>query len=537
MIHRRAILVSAVVCVVLGGGFFQPARPVGSNPAEMRVQIKSPLPGARLSDPVVQVQFEATGGPFVDVVLYADSNFVDRLAPDKNARFSGTLVWKGAPLGVHRLKVMAMDANKNVAEAEADIEVVAGAAVRPPAGSAPSGRLQIRFLNVADGGTITARTGAQGLPLASLRVEADAVPPRDTFPIQVYVDADGLDIGVAVNTNKELSFRADFQWSPLRGNGKYVLIAKALSFDRLTEVSQRITIEVAGIPPSVPSPLAKIIQVYQKEFGLALAAPAVARFNDLANPSKSKWVSTAYIGPTLYEVDVWDAGRTWGGTRPVNNPQPWPACRPAGRLRLLVVFVDYRNTDLTPDAALKALKAAAARANGEYAQYATDHGWKTPILQLDVTGAYVSPPPSPGKLITAAQTKSLTGFDPAQFDLLLQVDLDSALTYQQPGNTKQAGGIAFGGCDGSGAHEVNIWIELKGGPKPDADLYYTLLSHELAHVLGWQHTWPLGSGSGGATCDWNNENPTWPTLLFGWTDTDGDGVPEILDPTPYGLKK
>ena len=95
----------------------------------------------------------------------------------------------------------------------------------------------------------------------------------------------------------------------------------------------------------------------------------------------------------------------------------------------------------------------------------------------------------------------------------------------------------FKGCDGSGAHEVNIWIELKGGPKPDAELYYTLLSHELAHALGWQHVWPLGLGSGGATRDWNSENPTWPTLLFGWTDTDGDGVPEILDPTPYGLKK
>jgi hypothetical protein len=23
-------------------------------------------------------------------------------------------------------------------------------------------------------------------------------------------------------------------------------------------------------------------------------------------------------------------------------------------------------------------------------------------------------------------------------------------------------------------------------------------------------------------------------VLYGWTDTDGDGIPEIIDPTPYG---
>ena len=26
-----------------------------------------------------------------------------------------------------------------------------------------------------------------------------------------------------------------------------------------------------------------------------------------------------------------------------------------------------------------------------------------------------------------------------------------------------------------------------------------------------------------------------PALMLGWVDVDGDGVPEILDPTPYGI--
>ena len=33
--------------------------------------------------------------------------------------------------------------------------------------------------------------------------------------------------------------------------------------------------------------------------------------------------------------------------------------------------------------------------------------------------------------------------------------------------------------------------------------------------------------------DWSSDD--WiPYDLFGWSDTDGDGVPEIIDPTPYG---
>ena len=30
-------------------------------------------------------------------------------------------------------------------------------------------------------------------------------------------------------------------------------------------------------------------------------------------------------------------------------------------------------------------------------------------------------------------------------------------------------------------------------------------------------------------------NASFQTLLFGWTDSDEDGILEILDPTPYGL--
>jgi hypothetical protein len=526
---------------------------ISAGDSTLHVRILSPASGARISDAIVGVQVEATGGPFVEILLYADGALVDHLNPEKNPGFVGTLVWKGAQPGKHHLKVMAVDWNKSTAEAETDIEVGAsepGSSTKTPSppsapasafpsappSATPSG-FYVRFLNIADGGTLSVQAGDGSLPSALIRLEAGSSTSQTILPYQILLDADEMCLGQALNREKELSFKTEFTWRPLRGNGKYLLVARAMAMDRHTEASARIIVNVAGFPSSRPTPLDTIIQVYQKKYGLAITAPAVARFNNSANPSESMWVSTAYIGPTFYEVDLWDSGRTFARTRSVKDPREWPVCRPAGRLKLLVVFLDYRNTNLNRNTALKALRSAAAKSNGFYSQYAAAHGWKAPILQLDVAGAYVSPPPSTGKLLTVAQVKSLTGFDPAQFDMLFEVDLDSARTYERPAGMETAGGLTFRGCDGSAAHNVNIWIELGSGPAPEATLYYTLLDHELAHAMGWQHEWPIGGGSTTTTREWKQGIQLWPTLLFGWTDTDGDGLPEILDPTPYGLKK
>jgi hypothetical protein len=55
----------------------------------------------------------------------------------------------------------------------------------------------------------------------------------------------------------------------------------------------------------------------------------------------------------------------------------------------------------------------------------------------------------------------------------------------------------------------------------------------MAHLWGWDHEWSRRCGRA--------PMPFAPfpaaTQLFGWEDVDGDGVPEILDPTPYGRSK
>ena len=56
-------------------------------------------------------------------------------------------------------------------------------------------------------------------------------------------------------------------------------------------------------------------------------------------------------------------------------------------------------------------------------------------------------------------------------------------------------------------------------------LAYAAYHHEIGHVWGWEHEWsdPFDLYMGFIT----------DASLFGWLDIDGDGLPEILDETPY----
>ncbi len=56
-----------------------------------------------------------------------------------------------------------------------------------------------------------------------------------------------------------------------------------------------------------------------------------------------------------------------------------------------------------------------------------------------------------------------------------------------------------------------------------------LYHHEVAHLWGWPGSHDSASCSGVF-----GFNLRVPPMLLGWEDVDGDGVPEILDPAPYG---
>ena len=359
---------------------------------------------------------------------------------------------------------------------------------------------------------------------------------------EISLLADGALVDQAADLGSQLQYYGTLNWSSPTP-GSHTLVVQALNPNKET-ASADVAVEVGGEAETVPTaaPTASvaiapppdvtqgIIALYQRYYGLTVPAPVIARFESL-DPADARWVSAAYVGNYLYEVGMFDDGRTDSIYFEVNRPSAggMVMCRPAGSYRMLVVFVDYGNTDITQAGALNALQTGAEAANMRYADYAAQHGLTAPILSLDVTGTYLAAPPTPGQLVTAEQVQSLTGFDASQFDLLAQVDLDTNNTY---GQGTGAGGYALEGCTGRGTRQVNIWIHMGGAASIDT-LAGSLLDHELSHIMGWQHWWPCGQG-GPAPADGQPCNPILPTFMFGWTDTDGDGLAEILDPTPYG---
>jgi hypothetical protein len=397
----------------------------------------------------------------------------------------------------------------------------------------------IRVLNVADKGTITAQMSENGVPFVTLEVEANGRLRRGDTPNAVALDANGEQVAyVCCNQRNQIPYRTELKWSPWRGNGKYALTILSQSEPGGPEVSQSLSVNVTGVPDAA-TPLATVLKMYRERFNLVLVKPVMTRIPPVNSHS---WYSAAYVGDTLYDVEVCDTGQVFTGSRPIGRAGEYPICHPSGRHHILVVFVDYGNTGITKTVAIQALRAATTATNGRYSDYAKRHNLKVPIMQLDVQGVYISPPPTRGQLITLEQIKQLANCDPSEFDLLAQVDLDTEHHFrdaQKSTSYDGAGGIAFKGCDGDGTKQVNMWVEVLDAQRLGITVQGSLLDHELAHVFGWDHHWPTGDGSTRESQAWNRSdlnNYVLPTLLFGWQDTDGDGIPEILDSTPYGQK-
>lgn len=431
-----------------------------------------------------------------------------------------------------------------MAQAEINVLVGAGAAVQQPtqpisqqptplptSSSTSVGGMQIRFLNVTDGDSLPASMDdKQGKPLVTALVEV-------TGPVCVGVQLqeDGVVVASADNSNQASPFQAELTWYPRHGGGEYVLFVGAGDANKQAWATSQNRVTESGAQAFTPSPpppeeheASKIItQKYMELWKLDVPYPALRRHND-PDPAASAWISAAYIGGQFYTLHLFDDRHVGSDSSPLNQPatEGSPTCRPAGKYRILVVFVDYGNTGISREMALNSLQTGTAAINAQYADFAKQHSLATPILQLQVTGAYVSLHPVPGKLITIEQVKALTSSDPAQFDLLAEVDLDAKNTYGGA-----AGGLAIYGCTGRRTQQVNLWSNVAAA----SDMEYlpkTLLIHELDHLMGWLHDWPCGpKGSPAESC---NQEP--PYLLFGWLDTNGDGVPEILAPNPYGTK-
>jgi len=414
--------------------------------------------------------------------------------------------------------------------------------------STPTGGMQIRFVNLTDGGTVPAVLDADGRPLVLVQVEVTGKVTQGVtltangFPA---VDAGGHDLAAA-NAGGALPFTGEIPWSPMNGGGDYTLVALAMDNDKqFAQATVHIT--VTGIPVFTPTPpppdltaaQQRISELIQQQFGVSIPKPSVYRFDAPQQPNISRWIGSAYYHGVRYYIDLYDDTHFAWSTSDYSDPAhlvsggKWVLCRPNGTFRVLTVFVDYGNTGANRDEVLAKVPAVVSWLNGLYTTSALNQGLSTSLMRVEADAAYVSPPPAPGEFLTADQIRSLTGKDPSAYDFLMQIDLDANGTlanryfsdYLEPG-----GGVALQGCGAENKFGiVNIWSSVA-----DSSVVGGLVmdfNHELSHLFGMVDNWPYVSAAGpdGMIID------DWiPYVMFGWTDSDGDGIPEIIDSTPYG---
>ena len=420
---------------------------------------------------------------------------------------------------------------------------------------APAGPVQI----------ITPQNGAE-IPAGPLPVQFTAV--NGPF-IETDLLVDNAPITSIVQDGASESVSGTLVWDqPIPGAHTLTVMALTINKDVLS-ASVQVNIEGGagqGTPIQPAQPAApdtgldaarqRVIQILHDNYGINMTTPAVGR-KSREGVTTDPWTSAVFYKDWFINVSLYPDGREVDYAYPLNYPaaEPLsdrmkpgnkliPMCRPRGVIKMLVVFVDYQNLGVTQVGALASLTEAVNQINARYVEAAQAVGLIDPILQLEATGAYLSSPPAGmDQLLTPDLARSTTRLDPADFDLLIQVDLDAKDTANIIGEYGSYG-FATSGC-GALPGDVNMWIgiskkeqlNLSGG---DPRLSYTL-GHEILHNMGYPigltgvHEWVCGDGSipdGSDQCDQNNL----PTLMLGWTDTDGDGVVEILDSTPYGLQ-
>jgi hypothetical protein len=193
---------------------------------------------------------------------------------------------------------------------------------------------------------------------------------------------------------------------------------------------------------------------------------------------------------------------------------------PAGRFRFLSVIVKH---SATVGDSLGLWEVAQQQIDRDHASFAASRGLPGSIVTFDntnllVDASEITDPRSLSSIRVAAERK---GVSTASYQFIASINLD-------PGRSE--GG--FAGVGGPFIYMGNYsnWSRPLT-PSEWINVANAVYHHEVAHHWGWPgtHDWAPQCGS---------QSPfrpfIVPPILFGWEDVDGDRIPEVLDPTPYG---
>ena len=281
---------------------------------------------------------------------------------------------------------------------------------------------------------------------------------------------------------------------------------------------------VTGQAPSPPAPVAAAVKAaYQREFGQTIEHPAIYN-NPLALDclGNGHLTTTAYVrtGTTTTLRSMYMSRDGTTVTQKTQNPV---RLVPAGTIRILVVLIRYPETFAAN--ALALWENAQKEINEDHAAFAKSRGYRAPIVVFDNTNILIDrdqieDPHNPAAVRTAAERR---GISTANYPIVMAIDINPR---------EGAGGL-------SSYQSVYVGNYSRWKTPLDAQLWQRVAStayhHEVAHHWGWPGTHDWAGSCGGAKPEYAPFIV--PPILFGWEDTDGDAVPEILSRTPYGRSR
>lgn len=293
---------------------------------------------------------------------------------------------------------------------------------------------------------------------------------------------------------------------------------------------------VTEMPNSLP-PLdsvgAAVREAFQRELGQLVPRPVFSRSLG-GDCNGNDWLTTAVYLQTgsrnqrsLNVMHMTRDGMSVVRT-PDGNSKYGNSTRnmfPAGIFRVLTVLIT--RGERFNEAAMPAWRRAQDEINEQHAAFARSRGYASPIVQfvfdnvrLDETESLILSTPSGLDVALAKKGRSTTGYD-----FVVTIDIASV----------------SGGGSATWGNQAPYYVRVGNFGRFEAALTdeqmravaATAYHHEVGHHWGWQHDWvPSCGGSSLANAPFITD-----PALFGWEDTDGDGVPEILDTTPYGRSR
>jgi hypothetical protein len=261
-------------------------------------------------------------------------------------------------------------------------------------------------------------------------------------------------------------------------------------------------------------------ETFQREFGESVPYPAVHNNSKYADcRGRRHFTSVAYLRVSDLRSDLLILEFNTDGT--LNRRLRRRALTPSGRFRVLTFVMSYPET-LGPDGE-RSWRAAQDSINTDHKALAEKHGYPAPLIAFENTNLVVNPAEiDPVKLQDLQKHAEAKGLKAHEFDIYVTLDLN-------PRNV--AGGYARYDLRSVYVGNYGRWtspLNERWWRAVAATAYH----HETGHLWGWEHSWV-------PACPQPPDVPPHQPFitdpaLFGWIDLDGDKIPEINDPNPYG---